>query len=178
MHVCVPLSLSCRARVEDSHGWCRDGLGLEAGWPSAEGAMWAAGLMALACVCHPDKTGQNVPGEGELEEGSIAVFCRFSSLLILGFLLSNESEVSAILWQRPGTAWAPILTPSLPLLPKREAAPLGWSVSGSVRAGVERRRGARAVAFTGAGLPASGREASEKALLVHKGRSSVKERSR
>lgn len=49
---------------------------------------------------------QNVPGEGEVEEGSIALF-RWIFITVDGVFLSNKSELSAILWQRPGTAWAP-----------------------------------------------------------------------
>lgn len=49
---------------------------------------------------------QNVPGEGEVEEGSIALFL-WIFITVDGVCLSNKSELSAILWQRPGTAWAP-----------------------------------------------------------------------
>lgn len=67
--------------------------------------MLTAGPVALACVCHLTRPVQNVPVEGEVEEGVALLLWVF--ITVVGVFLSNKSELSALLWQRPGSAWAP-----------------------------------------------------------------------
>ena len=70
--------------------------------------MLTTGPVAPACVCHQDKTCPEGPRLRWVEEG--CCLCGVLSLLFSVFL-SNESELSAILWQRLGTARAPTITP-------------------------------------------------------------------
>lgn len=76
-----------RTRVKDSHSpVLRDGLSLEIGQPSAEGAMLTPGLVVPAGVSHPNKNEPECPSlTGGAGGQPGAVFCGVSSLFILVF---------------------------------------------------------------------------------------------